>query len=358
MKYLIYTQKDDAHAWMVYFALESLGHEVHLLLGEEQSNTLRQSIVFDANHTSWKISTHQAIQSLNDYQVVWYRRPSLPKLSREDIHPLDLEFMTQENRLFFEGLTTLISTQSWWVNHPTAARRANAKLLQLHVAKSCGLSIPKTLCSNDPNDIRRFVKKYEKKGVIYKPFCSYVWKHDEPRRALYTALVQEQDLPKDEQLRLTPGLFQNFIPKAYELRITCFGAHCVAVKIDSQPHEAGRVDWRKIPSHELQLSSYALPQVIEYKIQSLMRRLGLMFACIDMIVTPEQEYIFLEVNEQGQFLWMEELDSSIQLLDRFVNFLRHRTFYFHWAPSDQSLSVLDFKQVTNQALRNTYHDVA
>jgi hypothetical protein len=32
--------------------------------------------------------------------------------------------------------------------------------------------------------------------------------------------------------------------------------------------------------------------------------LGLAFGCIDLIVTPEGEHIFLEVNEMGQFLWV------------------------------------------------------
>ncbi|MEJ2669125.1 MAG: MvdD family ATP-grasp ribosomal peptide maturase, partial [Gammaproteobacteria bacterium] len=33
--------------------------------------------------------------------------------------------------------------------------------------------------------------------------------------------------------------------------------------------------------------------------------LGLNFGCIDMILTPDDEFVFLEVNPNGQWLWVE-----------------------------------------------------
>jgi len=39
----------------------------------------------------------------------------------------------------------------------------------------------------------------------------------------------------------------------------------------------------------------------------LVEKLGLVFGCIDMIVTPRGEFIFLEINPNGQWLWIEEL---------------------------------------------------
>ncbi len=52
-----------------------------------------------------------------------------------------------------------------------------------------------------------------------------------------------------------------------------------------------------------------------------MKKLGLVFGCFDFIVTPDNEYYFLEVNEQGQFLWIEEVNPDIKILDAFVNLL-------------------------------------
>ncbi len=37
-----------------------------------------------------------------------------------------------------------------------------------------------------------------------------------------------------------------------------------------------------------------------------MKRLNLRFGSIDLIVTPDDELVFLEINEQGQFLFLDE----------------------------------------------------
>jgi hypothetical protein len=44
MKFLIYTQPDDAHAVMVQLALEALGHEVRLWFSADQPSRLAHSI--------------------------------------------------------------------------------------------------------------------------------------------------------------------------------------------------------------------------------------------------------------------------------------------------------------------------
>lgn len=52
-----------------------------------------------------------------------------------------------------------------------------------------------------------------------------------------------------------------------------------------------------------------------------MARLGLLFGCIDLMVTPDDDYVFLEVNEMGQFLWIERANPDIRMLDTFCDFL-------------------------------------
>ena len=36
-----------------------------------------------------------------------------------------------------------------------------------------------------------------------------------------------------------------------------------------------------------------------------MRRLGLRFGAIDLILTPDGRYVFLEINPNGAWLWMQ-----------------------------------------------------
>lgn len=49
--------------------------------------------------------------------------------------------------------------------------------------------------------------------------------------------------------------------------------------------------------------------------------LGIVFGCFDLIVTPGGDYVFLEVNEMGAFVWIEEQNPEIKLVDAFSEFL-------------------------------------
>jgi hypothetical protein len=72
--------------------------------------------------------------------------------------------------------------------------------------------------------------------------------------------------------------------------------------MDSQADEKSRIDWRGgDPVHEV----FVLPEHVEASIHRLMDSFGLNFASLDMIVTPEGEYVFLELNPNGQWLWLE-----------------------------------------------------
>jgi glutathione synthase/RimK-type ligase-like ATP-grasp enzyme len=37
------------------------------------------------------------------------------------------------------------------------------------------------------------------------------------------------------------------------------------------------------------------------------KRLGLCYGAIDMVLTPDGRYVFLEINPNGQYLWIENL---------------------------------------------------
>lgn len=38
-----------------------------------------------------------------------------------------------------------------------------------------------------------------------------------------------------------------------------------------------------------------------------MTKLGLVFGALDFIIKPNGEYIFLEVNPNGQWLWLDDI---------------------------------------------------
>jgi hypothetical protein len=84
-----------------------------------------------------------------------------------------------------------------------------------------------------------------------------------------------------------------------------------AAEIRSQESSPARLDFR-LGYDDLTYAVHPLPQDIGAKALSLVRLFGLQFSSMDFILTPDGEYVFLELNPNGQFLWLQA-----QLADRF-----------------------------------------
>lgn len=64
------------------------------------------------------------------------------------------------------------------------------------------------------------------------------------------------------------------------------------------------------------------PDGIIMKCYKLMDDFNLAFGAFDFIVTPENEWIFLEVNPNGQWLWLEKslkLDISKKIIEYLIS---------------------------------------
>lgn len=344
MKFLIPTEPNDTHAIFTKLALENLGHNVRFLFTADQPTKLKNSVLIDNDTYQWRSTDKYDSIVDNDYDVVWWRRARRPYIPKDITHPSDHKFVVRENGLFYESLTNNMAPQAWWINPKEAATRANSKLLQLKIAAECDMTIPTTLCSNDPQDIRYFILKHEGDGVIYKPLCSSFWYEEECMRIAYTSRVSFMELPANKMLQISPGIFQKEIKKKYELRITCFGDYLVAAKLHSQNHSEGKIDWRAIPEGQMKIEPYILPSSLESKIREFMRKMGLIFGALDFIVSEDNEYVFLEVNEQGQFLWVEEYNTDFKMLDIFIQFIINKSRAFRWDPKKYVHSLDEYRR--------------
>ena len=332
MKFLIPTEPDDSHAILVKLSLAERGHQVRLLFTADLPTKQKNSIYVDNTGYLWKSSDKYDTFLDNEYDVVWWRRARKPFLPREIAHPDDYKFFRQENSLFYESITCNMAPNAGWINSKETAMKLNSKLLQLKVASECGMSIPTTLCSNDPKDIRYFLLKHEGEGVIYKPLCSTCWFEEKQVKMAYTSKINFLELPNNKLLQLSPGIYQKEVKKKYELRVTCFGDYLVSAKLNFQNHQEGTNAWRSIPTEKMSVEPYMLPPELESKIRRFMFKTGLVFSCFDFIVSTNDEYIFIKADEQGQFLWIEELNPGFKMLDIFTNFLVNKARAFHWDP--------------------------
>lgn len=222
-------------------------------------------------------------------------------------------FYENEWAAFHKGFGLLLAHHGvFCVNPPPFGTAYEEKCCQLWTAAAVGLRIPPTLYTTRLPIVRDFYDEHAG-SIIYKPFKPYISVVDlevegQVRASkLLTNRVRAGDLVEPEGFLPTPCVFQPYIPKQVELRIVVVGKRVFACAIHSQASDRTREDWRRYDLDNTPHEPYTLPADIERKILQLMERLGLIFGSVDMILTPEGEYVFLEVNPNGQFDWIARL---------------------------------------------------
>lgn len=125
---------------------------------------------------------------------------------------------------------------------------------------------------------------------------------------VYTTPITLQDLEANlGELKLCPVILQSYIPKRLELRVTVVGDNVFACAIHSQDSDRTKHDWRKYDFVNVKHEVFELPQYVKDRLLACMRTWGLKFGAIDMVITPNDHYVFLEVNPAGQWGWIEDL---------------------------------------------------
>ncbi|MBA2649205.1 MAG: hypothetical protein H0U75_06310 [Legionella sp.] len=327
MRVLIITEPDDIHAVMVNLALKQKGVDCELFFSADMPTKQKNTIFISSDDYSWdSIDGCKSYPFENHFDSIWWRRPRRPKIP-DNLHEQDKNFAKIENSIYHDSIPFLLNEGACWINPIASHQKTRSKIVQLKLAQQCRFKIPETLITNSPEDIKAFLLANKKNNIIYKPFSPHYWAGINETRIVYTDKISMDDLPSDQMLQAVPGIYQKYIEKKYELRVTCFGTHIQAIKIDSQ-NSSSPTDWRKIPRNDLQISEVQLPQPIKNKIILYMIKMGVVFGCFDFIVTPNDEYIFLELNEQGQFLWVEELLPELCYLEMFSEFIMNKRFDF------------------------------
>lgn len=175
------------------------------------------------------------------------------------------------------------------------------KLDVLHLATSCGLSVPKTTVCSTKEKLISFVEKCEE-GVITKAIWESLSVGDD--RSGYWTYTNKLDKNFMRKIPDTffPSLFQEAIAKEFELRIFYLFEEFYPMAIFSQNDSQTEVDFRRYNNEKPnRYIPYNLPADVKEKLIKLMRGLDLVSGSIDMIVDTKGEYYFLEVNPVGQF---------------------------------------------------------
>ncbi len=199
----------------------------------------------------------------------------------------------------------LLSLDAHWVNPPGANRTARHKLLQLALATREGLTVPETRVSSDPDEIRALHRAWGGRMIAKLVGGQVVAATADEQHLVFTTLLEEDDLREDASLAACPALYQRLVEKAFELRVTVVGDELFACRIDAGHTPDGKVDWRVAGTAGVDLAAHELDADVGRRCIALTRRLGLQVAGIDLIVTPDGETVFLELNAAGGWAWVQ-----------------------------------------------------
>lgn len=322
---LILSTDTDVHARAVGWALRH-GANANVFDFSSENYPASCEASIHVRREGLRVSIQDGMQSAdlgNSGLVIWRRRVPPPTLAT-NLHPSDVDAARLESKDFINCLLMALEMDGHvWINSARAAILAQNKLLQLIVARTVGFCVPETLISNNPAEIRAFGSALGG-AMAVKAFYPRMWSCPARKVAYFasTARVELSRLGSDSSLGACPAIYQEYVKKAFELRVTVLGDDVSAIRIDSQVTRE-TADWRydKDGGESWGVEEYALAPSLRDRVLKYMKALNLAMGCIDLIVTPDDRVVFLEVNEQGQFLWIEERLPETKLLQRFCRFL-------------------------------------
>jgi glutathione synthase/RimK-type ligase-like ATP-grasp enzyme len=296
----------DLHARAVVDALRRKGVPVAWVDFADPRGVPRMALSIEDTPEAAVVMPQGGAVQLESVHTIWWRRPRAPDPS-EELDSEVREFVTSEWEHFLASLEAVIPAR--WVNPPAASRIAARKVEQAIVAREEGLSVPRTLVTNDPEAVRGLAAEgrrliYKRLGTAHRPLTA-------------TKELRPSDLDRLEVLPACPAIFQDRVDARLDIRVTIMGTEVFGAEIESQMGSSP-LDWRF--DHTVPFRPHQLDDTVATQLLAMMKRLSLLYGAIDLRLTPEGEYVFLEVNPGGQYLFVELL-GGVNLSERFANFL-------------------------------------
>lgn len=302
---LLLTRDDDVPARHLARRLAARGADAVMFDpgGFPTSATLSATLASDGTARRRLVAGGRAID-LEALTAVWIGRPAEPVPSPEIVDPIMRTYVRHECAAFADDLWRSLPCRAV----PATAdvtRSAAHKLSQLIAAAQLGFEIPPTVVTTDPDELLDFYCAHDGR-IITKVIEQLSFHHQEEGFFRLTELVTTRDLGHADAIRLCPVIAQPYVPKAFEVRAIVVGSQVFAVEIHSQGSNRARIDWRSYDPRSTPHRVHSLPAELATRCLRLVGQLGLGYGAIDLIVTPDGRYVFLELNPTGQYLWLEE----------------------------------------------------
>jgi len=257
-------------------------------------------IIYENNDGfDFSICNDQKRIKMSEVKAVWYRRGDL-NLKMPNLHFISNENLLQEVKEHLLAEKAVLEHFFYYLMKEkphigTFHERAVNKLRVLHEASKLGIEIPETLVATD----RQTVLSYTSSDLISKSIYEGLKvDYGTGKYTLYTEKINKNTLPETFFL----SLFQTVIDKEADIRSFYLDGKFYSMAIRSQSREQTTTNFRKYLKGVGNRSfPFQLPKTLEEKLHNLMVKIGLNTGSLDIILTKEGRFVFLEVNPVGQF---------------------------------------------------------
>jgi glutathione synthase/RimK-type ligase-like ATP-grasp enzyme len=234
----------------------------------------------------------------DEVTTLWWRRPTYirPVVAIERQY---VQFVEAEQTQFMDGLLGALPSNVAFYNHPDVRKRLDRKAFQLQLAKGCGLRIPRTCITSDPIVADEFLRLCP--DAIYKSSwgSAEFW---QPTRKLDVDVRRHL-----KTLTLCPVIIQEYVEGVFDYRVTIIDDDIFSVGFDLRqsryPMDV-RID-TQIPC-----ATRSIPREVESALLDFMRRSNLRYGAFDLREDVSGQFVFLEVNPAGQFLYLDILAQT------------------------------------------------
>lgn len=277
---------------------------------------IHSTITFHQGH--WIINQNGSLHS-SEISCVWCRRPFVElTLEEQQIQTTDFRIWKNEwNKTLLGFYNSLKSLP--WLNPLRKAYKGENKYYQMELAAKVGFELPATIVSNDKSALLCFTQQHN--GAILKLMSQEIYSDGaDDFLGFYTNQITLEDLQDFNLESENPVVLQQYIEKKFEVRYTVVGTTHYVCCIDSQKSEYAKRDWRRYDIPHTPHYAIEAPSEIKHKVQHFMSLLQLDYGALDFIVTPDNRWVFLEINCMGQWLWIEQL-TALPISDGIVDWL-------------------------------------
>ena len=290
---VIHSEGDDPHAIAVAEHLRCVGTDVLILAREKCFEDWNISLGGDGVI----VETRGKRLTCADIRSVFWRRNYLAEAGwvRGDHLPAAVRsFLAEQRLLHVDGAFKGLALSVPFVNDVTANFRARSKPLQLALAKRHGFNVPRTYVGNNRDSALLFAESLWSQGrqCCTKNIESNFFRKDGHVYGRFTTLFDKSHSDCLDGLASCPMIFQEFVRKRYEYRVTVVGKDVFACRIDSQVGGGDTsIDWRNYNIPATPHSVTELPARMRDALISLVKSLGLVFAAVDLIEDVSGEYV-------------------------------------------------------------------